>query len=80
MPGGLIVVSVDKNTPAAEAELQRNYIILAIDGQPTYDIATAAKILQGKKKGEKAVFNIVVERTRGNFFRRDTLQAAVTVR
>jgi len=80
MPGGLIVVSVDKNSPAAEAELQRNYIILAIDGQPTYDIATAAKILQGKKKGEKAVFNIVVERTRGNFFRRDTLQAAVTVR
>jgi S1-C subfamily serine protease len=80
MPGGLIVVSVDKNSPAAEAELQRNYIILAIDGQPTYDIATAAKILQGKKKGEKAVFNIVVERTRGNFFRRDTLQTAVTVR
>jgi hypothetical protein len=48
--------------------------------QPTYDIVTAAKILQGKKKGEKAVFNIVVERTRGNFFRRDTLQTAVTVR
>jgi S1-C subfamily serine protease len=80
MPGGLIVVSVDKNSPAAEAELQRNYIILAVDGQPTYDIATAAKILQGKKKGEKAVFNIAVERTRGNFFRRDTLQTAVTVR
>jgi len=77
---GLIIAEVEKNGPAAEAGLRPRFIVLGIEEQAVQDIASTAKILYTKKKGEKAVLNLAAERSRGIFVRWDTVKATVTVR
>jgi S1-C subfamily serine protease len=77
---GLIITEVEKNGPAAEAGLRPRFIVLGIEEQAVQDIASTAKILYHKKKGEKAVLNLAAERSRGIFVRWDSVKATVTVR
>ncbi|MBI3415330.1 MAG: trypsin-like peptidase domain-containing protein [Verrucomicrobia bacterium] len=77
---GLIVTAVEKNSPAEAADLQKRYIISAIDGEPTVDALTAARILYSKKKGDRVALTVTVERSNGNFLNRETGRAVVTVR
>jgi serine protease Do len=80
LTGGLIIADVEKNSPAAQAGVQRRSIVLGIDGQSIQDIPSAAKLLYAKKKGEEVVLNLAAERTRGVFVRWDRVKAVVTVR
>ena len=80
MATGLIITAIEKNGPAEAAELQKRYVISAIDGEPTTDALSAARILYAKKKGDQAVLTITVERSTGNFINRETGRATVTVR
>lgn len=80
LTSGLIITAVEKDSPAEVAELQKRYVISAIDGEPTLDALTAARILYGKKKGERAALTVTVERASGNFLKREMGRVDVTVR
>ncbi|MEK7686640.1 MAG: trypsin-like peptidase domain-containing protein [Verrucomicrobiota bacterium] len=59
---GLIIAGVDKNGPAEKAGLQRGLLIQAIDGQIPEDLTAAAKVLHGRKKGEKVQLSVLMPR------------------
>jgi serine protease Do len=77
---GLLIAGIDRESPAAAAELQRGMLITTIDGQPTSDLITAAKQLYGKSRGDKVPLAVVWPRQRGPFieYRHGTI--AVTLR
>ena len=77
---GLLVTRVDRGSPAARAELEPQALIQAIDGLPTMDITTAAKILYARKKGQKAELVVVIPRQRGNLTLGYQATVEVTVR
>jgi predicted metalloprotease with PDZ domain len=64
---GLLVAGVDRESPAAAAGLQRGLVILGVDSGPAEDVATTAKVLYGKKKGDKVSLQILAQQRRGNF-------------
>ena len=64
---GFLIASVDRNGPADAAGLKRGYLITSMDGQAPEDLIAAAKILNGKKKGEHISLAIVAGIRRGNF-------------
>ncbi len=64
---GLIVAGVEKGSPAAEAKLERRFIIQAIDRQPTHTIVAAARALHARGKGEKVTLSLVAEQFDGRF-------------
>ncbi len=64
---GLIVAGVEKDSPAAEAKLDRRFIIQAIDRQPTPTIVAAARVLHARARGEKVALSLVVEQVEGRF-------------
>ena len=49
---GLLVISVDPDSPAALAGIQPYDVILAVDGQGTPDSATASALLRSRRPGE----------------------------
>ncbi len=76
----LFIEEVEKNGPAAAAELQRGYLLAGIDGQTTGEIRAAAGILFAKKRGDRASLNVIVpRRIGGNFieFRQGTVEVQV---
>jgi S1-C subfamily serine protease len=75
---GLLVAEVEQGGPAARAELQRGYLITAIDGRATKDLLSAASALIGKKRDERVALNVVARRQRGAYVQ--TRQGSVTVR
>jgi S1-C subfamily serine protease len=75
---GLLVADVEPGGPAARAELQRGYLITAIDGQATSDLLSAASALAGKKRDEQVALSVVARRQRGAYLQ--TRQGSVTVR
>jgi S1-C subfamily serine protease len=76
-PGGLVIGAVEKNSPAARANLGRGIVIRKIDGQVPESIVAAAKILHGRKAGESVELSLVVLRVRGGFV--ESLPAKVQV-
>ncbi|HEX4644458.1 MAG TPA: trypsin-like peptidase domain-containing protein [Verrucomicrobiae bacterium] len=64
---GFIISAVDRSAPAAK-NLQPGYryLVTAIDGQSPANLTEAAKILYGRKKGEKVQLGVVALRRRGN--------------
>ena len=75
---GLLIAEVDADGPAARADLKSGYLLAGIDGQATPDLLSAAGLLAGKKKGDRAELTITVRRQRGAFASVD--QGSVTVR
>jgi len=75
---GLLIAEVDPDGPAVRADLKAGYLLAGIDGQPTPDLLSAAGLLTGKKKGDRAELTITVRRQRGAFTSLN--QGSVTVR
>jgi len=76
-PGqGLFIDAVEKNSPAERAQLQRGYLLAAIEGQKTVQITTVAEVLSNKKKGESAQLSVIVPRRGPNYveFRQGTVE------
>jgi serine protease Do len=63
---GVVITEVDPGTPAAES-LEPGYLITRIDGQTPTDVVAAAKLLYGKKTGEKVRLDVVAQQRRGSF-------------
>ena len=64
---GFVVSSVDRETPAAEAEVQRGMLITGIDGQAITNLVQAAKLFYTKGKGDRVRLEVVVPRQRGAY-------------
>ncbi|MFO1501603.1 MAG: trypsin-like peptidase domain-containing protein [Verrucomicrobiota bacterium] len=64
---GLLIAAVEKNSPAAHANLARGYVLRAIDGRPAEGIKEAARQLYGRKAGDVVELNVVVSRLRGHY-------------
>jgi S1-C subfamily serine protease len=61
----LVITRVETDSPATRAELKRGYIIRAIDGQVPRDLVQAAKLVYGKKRGERVSLSLLIPRARG---------------
>ena len=55
---GLIIVKVESNSPAAEADLRDGDIILEVDQTPVKRLATFISIIHRYKKGDTVLFLI----------------------
>ena len=77
---GLLIAEVDADGPAARADLKSGYLLAGIDGQPTPDLLSAASLLSGKKRGDRADLTVMVRRQRGGFIRLDQGSVSVRVR
>jgi S1-C subfamily serine protease len=76
---GLVVADVDPRSPAAEAGLQTGYMIRTCESLPASDIRRVAKIVYGKKKGQKVTLEVLIQRRRGQFieYRSGAVEVAV---
>jgi S1-C subfamily serine protease len=81
------VTGIDRDSPAARAGIQRGMIITAADGQtayfegqeaPTY--VPIARVLHGKKRGERVALDIIVPRRAGPYITRQQVKVELTVR
>lgn len=79
-PEGLLITAIDKNGPAAQANLARGYVIRAIDGKTPESLKHAARMLYGKKSGETVELALVISRLRGNFVQIYPAKVDVTIR
>jgi S1-C subfamily serine protease len=77
---GVLIAEVDPDGPAARAELKSGYLLAGIDGQPTPDLLSAASVLSGKKKGDRAELAITVRLQRGAVASLNQGRVAVRVR
>jgi S1-C subfamily serine protease len=62
---GLYIDAVDKNGPADQAQLERGYVVTAIEGQKTTSLKSLAVILAETKRGDAVHLNIVIPRRLG---------------
>jgi S1-C subfamily serine protease len=66
-PGeGLFVEAVEKNGPADRAQIQKDFLITAIDGQSTGDLLGVINILSTRNAGERVRVSVLVRRRFGN--------------
>ncbi len=65
--GGFLISAVDKDTPAAEAKLEKYFVIRRVDGQLPRDFVELGRLLHGKAKGDLARLTVVAPFKRGNF-------------
>ena len=56
---GLLVISVDPDSPAEVAGIQPYDVILAVDGQGTPDSATASALLRSRRPGETVQLRVL---------------------
>jgi serine protease Do len=81
MPGeGLLVAGVEKNSPAARANLARGHIIRAIDGHTAESIKQTAKMLHARKAGDTVELSLIVSRVRGGLVEVYPARATVALR
>ena len=76
----LEVSEIDADGPAARANLRRGYLVLGIDGKSVASVAGAAMAVAGKKRGDKSVLEVLVQRPRGSFIEWLTDQIVVKTR
>ncbi|HMJ92182.1 MAG TPA: trypsin-like peptidase domain-containing protein [Candidatus Acidoferrum sp.] len=84
---GAVVTGVERDSPAAKAGFQRGMIITAADGQTTYFegqeapvYVPLARVLNGKKRGDKVQFEIIVPRRSGRFVQLHQAKVEVAIR
>jgi S1-C subfamily serine protease len=76
---GFVVAGADRGSSAG-GTLQPGCLVTSIDGRRPADLTEAAKILHGKKRGEKVRLGVVVHERRGNFIALRQGVVEVTVR
>jgi len=77
---GLLIEDVEKDGPADQAQLQRDYLLTAIDGQSAVELKQVAQLLSEKKKGDPVQLTLVVQRRLGMShieYRQGTVQVEV---
>ena len=81
-PGdGFLVSEVEKNSPAAHAQIQSGFLLTAIDGIPVKDLVNSANALGNKKAGDRAQLSLLVpRRVNGNLLQLQPASAALVVR
>jgi S1-C subfamily serine protease len=79
-PEGLLIASVDKNGPAARANLSRGCVIRAINGTTPENVQGAAKMLYPHKAGETVELSVIVSRLRGSVVEVYPAKIEVTLR
>jgi serine protease Do len=77
---GLLIAAVERNSPAARANLVRGYVIRTINGTAPESVLAAAKIVHRLKRGETAELGLLVSHLRGGFLEIYPAKAGVTVR
>jgi serine protease Do len=66
---GLLIADVNPEGPAAGSELQPGFLLVAVGGQPTPDLLSAASVLMGLKPGETVELTVAAWQQRGAFAR-----------
>jgi len=78
-PGqGLFIDEVEKNSPADKAQLQRGFLLTAIDDRTTGDLIGVADVLSTKKSGDLVRLAVVVPKRISNSYV-DYRQASITL-
>ncbi len=77
---GFLITAVDKAGPAAEAQLQRGFIVQGIDGQAPENIIQAARLLFAKKSGDTVELDLLLVRVGANFTLSEPATATLKVR
>jgi serine protease Do len=67
--GGLLVDDVEKNSPAAAAQLQPGVVITAVDGVAVNELVNVSNVLGNKKRGETVQLTVKVVNRYGSFAR-----------
>ena len=65
--GGFMVADVDKDSPAAEAKLEKFFVIRGVDNQPARDLVELGRLLHAKRTGDTARLNVIAPPKRGSF-------------
>jgi S1-C subfamily serine protease len=66
---GLLIADVNPEGPASGSELQPGFLLVAVGGQPTPDLLSAASVLMGLKAGETVELTVAAWQQRGAFAR-----------
>jgi S1-C subfamily serine protease len=80
LSGGFLITNVERAGPAAAADIQRGYILVAIDGEVPATIVDAAKAVHWKKRGDSVELGFVASEQHGLFLRRYAATAQVKLR
>ena len=68
-PGkGLLVHTVEKDSPAEKAQLLPGFLVTAVDGESTGDLMMAGNALSVKQRGDRVRLSVVVPRRLANNF------------
>lgn len=78
--GGLVISEVARRSPAAEARLEPRQVLQSVDGRPLHDVRDLARLINGRKAGEKLQLAITAEQAFGPFMRRVVRKAELTLR
>jgi serine protease Do len=62
---GLYIEEVEARSPAGRAQLQRGYLVSAINGKPTTEVRTVAEEVALKERGEVVHLGLIVPRRLG---------------
>ena len=81
-PGdGFLVSEVEKNSPAARAQIQSGFLLTAIDGIPVKDLVNSANAIGNKPAGERVQLTLLVpRRVNGNLLQLQPANATLVVR
>jgi S1-C subfamily serine protease len=81
-PGdGFLVSEVEKNSPAARAQIQSGFLLTAIDGIPVKDLVNSANAIGNKPAGERVQLSLLVpRRVNGNLLQLQPANATLVVR
>ena len=81
-PGdGFLVSEVEKNSPAARAQIQPGFLLTAIDGIPVKDLVNSANAIGNKPAGERVQLSLLVpRRVNGNLLQLQPANATLVVR
>jgi serine protease Do len=74
---GFIVASVEKNSPASRARIQKNFVITAIEGQPLQTVTDAAKLVDSVAEGETITIQALLQRHVGSFVSRRAIEIPI---
>ena len=74
------VGEVEKNSPAARAQIQSGFLLTALDGIPVKDLVNSANAMGNKPAGERVQLSLLVpRRINGNLVQLQPASATVAV-
>ncbi|NDB74372.1 MAG: PDZ domain-containing protein [Verrucomicrobia bacterium] len=65
--GGFVVADVDKDSPAAEAKMEKYFVVQGVDNQPVRDLVELGRVLHAKRAGDTVRLNVIAPPKRGSY-------------